>query len=133
MDAIQYAIDQNLAPVVSSSYGLCELENLRADALTFQRWAQQGNAQGITWVNASGDSGAADCDERRNPGLAVDSPADVPEVTGVGGTEFAEGAGTYWSTTNNPVTGGSALSYIPETSWNDSADDGNARQPAAVA
>ena len=26
MDAIQYAIDQNLAPVVSSSYGLCELD-----------------------------------------------------------------------------------------------------------
>ncbi len=124
MDAIQYAIDANIAPVVSSSYGLCEVESGRADTLAFQRWAQQGNAEGITWVNASGDSGAADCDDRRNPGLAVDSPADVPEVTGVGGTEFAEGAGTYWSTTNNPVTGGSALSYIPETSWNDSAEDG---------
>ena len=82
--------------------------------------AQQGNTQGIT-DERSGDSGAADCDEKRNPGLAVDSPADVPEVTGVGGTEFAEGAGTYWAATNNPVTGTSALSYIPETSWNDSA------------
>jgi uncharacterized protein (TIGR03437 family) len=124
MSAIAYAIDADVAPVVSSSYGLCEPETFRADSLAFQRSAQQGNAQGITWVNASGDSGAADCDDRRNPGLTVDSPADVPEVTGVGGTEFAEAAGTYWNTTNNPVTGGSALSYIPETSWNDSANDG---------
>jgi uncharacterized protein (TIGR03437 family) len=126
MSAIQYAIDQNLAPVVSSSYGLCELETGRFDSKTFQQWAQQGNAQGITWVNASGDSGAADCDDKINPGLAVDTPADVPEVTGVGGTEFVEGAGTFWNTANNPVTGGSALSYIPETSWNDSAEDGTA-------
>jgi uncharacterized protein (TIGR03437 family) len=124
MSAIQYAIDADLAPVVSSSYGLCEVENGRADALAFQVWAQQGNAEGITWVNASGDDGAADCGDRQHPGLAVDSPADVPEVTGVGGTEFAEGSGTYWGNTNNPVTGASALFYIPETSWNDSAEDG---------
>jgi uncharacterized protein (TIGR03437 family) len=123
-NAITYAIDQALAPVVSSSYGLCELDTPRIETVLSQALAQQGNAQGITWVNASGDSGGADCDERRNPGLSVDSPADIPEVTGVGGTEFAEGAGTYWNTTNNPVTGGSALSYIPETSWNDSANDG---------
>jgi uncharacterized protein (TIGR03437 family) len=118
-NSIQYAIDADLAPVVSSSYGLCELDMPRSDATISQSLAQYGNTLGITWVNASGDAGAADCDEKRNPGLSVDSPADVPEVTGVGGTEFAEGAGTYWSTTNNPVTGGSALSYIPETSWND--------------
>ncbi len=124
MSSIQYAIDADLAPVVSSSYGLCEVENGRADAQAAQRSAQEGNAKGITWVNASGDDGAADCGDRRNPGLGVDSPADIPEVTGVGGTEFAEGAGTYWNSANNPVTGASVLSYIPETSWNDSLEDG---------
>jgi len=46
MASVQYAIDQNLAPVVSTSYGLCELETPRADALTFRSWARQGNAQG---------------------------------------------------------------------------------------
>ncbi|MGA2715689.1 MAG: protease pro-enzyme activation domain-containing protein [Bryobacteraceae bacterium] len=125
MTAVQYAIDQNLAPVVSTSYGSCELESLPSDMLAFQNWAEQGNTMGITWFNASGDSGAADCDDRRNPGLAVDTPASVPQIVAVGGTEFAEGAGTYWSATNNPVTGASALSYIPETSWNDSAQDGS--------
>jgi uncharacterized protein (TIGR03437 family) len=48
-------------------------------------------------------------------------------VTSVGGTEFAEGGGTYWSLTNG-ANGGSALSYIPETTWNDSAED---QEPAA--
>jgi hypothetical protein len=80
---------------------------------------------GITWFNASGDAGGADCDDRRNPGLSVDAPASVPQIVGVGGTEFVEGAGQFWSATNNPVTGASALSYIPETTWNDSLEDGS--------
>ena len=40
-------------------------------------------------------------------------------MIGVGGTTFSEGSGTYWSTTNNSQNG-SALSYIPEVTWNDS-------------
>jgi uncharacterized protein (TIGR03437 family) len=118
--AEQYAIDQNLAPVMSVSYGACEQETLSSDLQTFRSWAQQGNAQGMTWFAASGDSGAADCDDEANPGLAVDTPASIPEVTGLGGTEFVEGSGQYWSSTNSS-TQASALSYIPETTWNDSA------------
>lgn len=124
MNAVQYAIDQNLAPVVSTSYGTCEAESLPSDFTSFQQWAQKGSLQGITWFNASGDAGAADCDDKRNPGKSVDLPASVPEVTGVGGTELAENGGHYWNATNT-ANGGSALSYIPETSWNDSAIDGS--------
>ena len=125
-NAVNYAIDNNLAPVVSTSYGTCELEPPDQGASTLQAWAQQGNAQGITWFNASGDDGAADCYDHNNPGLAVDLPASIPEVTGVGGTEFAEAGGvTYWNPANDSM-GGSVLSYIPETSWNDSAQDGTA-------
>jgi uncharacterized protein (TIGR03437 family) len=122
MTSVQYAIDQNLAPVVSVSYGSCELETPASEYNAFSDWAKQANAQGITWFAASGDSGAADCDDTQNPGLAVDLPGSVPEVTSVGGTEFVEGSGTYWSL-NNGANGGSALSYIPETTWNDSAED----------
>ncbi len=121
-DAVQYAIDQNLAPVLSSSYGLCEPLTARADMLAMQSLARQGNAQGITWINAAGDSGGADClsgTSTNGAGLAVDSPADVPEVTGIGGTTLHEGSGQYWNATNN-ASGGSAVSYIPETVWNDS-------------
>jgi subtilase family serine protease len=119
-DSIQYAIDQNLAPVMSSSYGGCEL-----DAISFFRTlAQQANAQGITWMNASGDSGAAGCDAdgqqvaRQGPAAAF--PADIPEVTAVGGTEFSDAGGSYWSTRNG-TNSVSALSYVPEKAWNDTA------------
>jgi hypothetical protein len=36
----------------------------------------------------------------------------------MGETKFAEGGGQYWTATNS-ATGASALSNIPETSWND--------------
>jgi len=127
MDALTYAIDQNLAPVVSISYGSCELQTSTVDANSMRSLAQQGNAQGITWVSATGDSGAADCfggnSPETNDSMSVDLPAGVPEVTGVGGTEFNEGSVTYWSSTDT-ANHASALSYIPEMAWNDSAMDG---------
>jgi uncharacterized protein (TIGR03437 family) len=122
MTAVQYAIDQNLAPILSTSYGSCEPETPRSDALAFQSWAQQGNAQGITWVGAAGDSGGADCLDGTSTtggGPSVDTPASVPEVTGMGGTEFNEGANQYWNSANN-ANSGSVLGYIPEMVWNDS-------------
>jgi uncharacterized protein (TIGR03437 family) len=127
MTAVQYAIDQNLAPVLSLSYGLCELEFGSADAQTLRSFAKQANAQGMTWISSSGDDGGADCNDSQNPGLAVDLPASIPEVTALGGTEFQEGSGNFWKATNDSNQA-SALSYIPERVWNDSAVDG---QPAA--
>ncbi len=119
--SIQEAIDQAYAPVVSMSYGLCEDGDL-VDLPTYRGWAQQGNAQGITWLAAGGDSGAADCEDLdaviAQDGLAVDEPGSIPEVTSMGGTEFNEGGGQYWSSNNN-ANGASALSYIPEMAWND--------------
>jgi uncharacterized protein (TIGR03437 family) len=123
-DAIQYAVDSNLAPVISTSYGACEGDVGPADAATVRSWAQQANAQGITWFAASGDSGAADCAYLNVATLAVDVPASIPEVTAVGGTEFQEAGGTYWNATNGTNLG-SVLSYIPEIVWNDSALDGS--------
>jgi uncharacterized protein (TIGR03437 family) len=128
MQSVQYAIDQNLAPVVSTSYGLCELETPVSDALTLRSWAKQGNAQGITWFSASGDSGGADCNDVQNSGYSVDAPASIPEVTGVGGTAFQEGSGTFWNAAND-ANRASVLSYIPEVAWNDSAIDG---EPSAT-
>ena len=123
MTSVQYAIDNSVAPVVSMSYGLCEQIDL-VDLPTLQQLAQQANAQGMTWVNASGDDGAADCEvtgtDPAQTGLAVDEPASIPEVTAMGGTSFNEGGGAYWSTTN-AAYGGSALSYIPEMAWNDTS------------
>ncbi len=137
-DAFAFAIDNNLAPVISSSYGNCE-SALGTFAQTLRQDVQQANSQGQTVTAASGDSGAADCDSASSKsathGLAVDSPASVPEVTGIGGTEFTgDAAGTVTGTAPNTTAaattfwGGttsttdnlsSALSYIPEMAWND--------------
>jgi len=119
-----YAIDNNLAPVISESFGNCESQNESQYSSSYRSEAQKANSQGITWLAISGDSGAFDCDYRVNVavhGAAVSFPASVPEVTAVGGTEFNDGTGGgFWSTTNGP-NGGSATSYIPEKAWNDAA------------
>lgn len=122
MDAAQYVIDQNVAPVMSMSYGLCEAQTPASDANTLQAWAKQGNAQGMTWFAASGDSGATDCWDgtSKTPAtVGVDLPAGIPEVTGVGGATFNEGTDNYWNLANDG-SGASVLSYIPEMAWNDS-------------
>jgi uncharacterized protein (TIGR03437 family) len=120
-----YAVDQDYAPVISISYGNCEYSDL-VDLPTYQSAAQQANAEGITWMAAAGDSGAAGCEGPgavvAQNGLAVDAPASIPEVTSVGGTEFNEQGGTYWSSANT-ANDASALSYIPEMVWNDSIAD----------
>jgi subtilase family serine protease len=119
--AALYAIDQNLAPVVSMSFGLCEADIQGSAPLQYEVEAKKGNALGITWIASSGDQGAAACDYGATVaanGLAVNFPASVPEITAAGGAEFGEGNGSYWSATNN-ANGGSALGYIPEIAWND--------------
>jgi uncharacterized protein (TIGR03437 family) len=128
LNAVQYAIDQNMAPVISTSYGMCEGEVSAGEANTMRGWAKQANAQGMTWFSASGDSGAADCAYINSSALSVDIPGSIPEVTSVGGTEFSEGTGTYWAASNNALFA-TANGYIPETSWNDSVKDG---EPAAT-
>lgn len=118
----EYAIDQNLAQVLSITYGSCEAQTDNSDLNGMNAAFQQGNAQGITTVAASGDTGASDCDYEDSPpalyGLAVDFPCSSPYVTCAGGTEFNEGSGNYWSSVNG-ANGGSANKYIPEIAWND--------------
>jgi hypothetical protein len=126
--SVQYAVDQNLATVISFSFGGCEPNQPSQFQNIFRSIAQQGNAEGITLIASSGDSGAAGCDmqgmnPRATKGLAVNVPASFPEVTGVGGTQFNEGDGNYWSTANSDSLA-SAMSYIPETSWNENGAGG---------
>ena len=80
---MQDAVDQDYAPVISMSYGVCEYGNL-ADLPGERQMAQQANAEGITWLNAAGDTGAADCEDLDRPfiaqdGLSVDAPGSIPK------------------------------------------------------
>ncbi|MBZ5602426.1 MAG: Ig-like domain repeat protein [Acidobacteriia bacterium] len=119
--SLLYAIDQNVAPVLSESFGSCE----PASQPGMRVIGQQANAQGITWIAASGDWGAATCDftspsEQASKGFSTSFPATLPEVTAIGGTTFNDAGGKYWASSNGPNLG-SALSYIPETVMNDTA------------
>jgi subtilase family serine protease len=94
---IQYAVDQNLAPVISFSFGTCERGAASSTGLIdwTRALAQQANAQGITWISSSGDTGVAACehqfvDHTGVGGAGVLLPVSFPEVTGVGGTMFVE-------------------------------------------
>jgi subtilase family serine protease len=137
-DALQYAITKNVAPIISISYGNCEANLGKSFVLTMQQWAQQANAQGQTISGPSGDEGAADSDTGTSAtqGLAVDVPAAIPEVTGVGGSEFtgdaaatvAAGCGlatTDWAQSCTATSStGTALHYITEKTWNDAPGTG---------
>ena len=128
----EYIVDNNLAPVMSTSYGSCEKDLGPVGNAFYNSLWQQAAAQGITSFVASGDNGGAGCDA---PGggvyssgvLAVNGTASTPYNVAVGGTEFNDtsDASKYWSTTNDPATGKSALSYIPEMAWNESSNDPN--------
>jgi subtilase family serine protease len=130
LDAMVSAVQNDVAPVISVSYSICEQFVGAAELNGLAATLEQGNAQGITIVAAAGDAGPATCDFDNTSstvgtlGLAISVPADIPYVTAVGGTTLNEGSGTYWSATNSAV-GESALSYIPELPWNETGMDGS--------
>ena len=103
-DTYNRIVTDNKAQVVSTSWGLCESNTGQAEILTLDTIFKQAAAQGIPIYAAAGDSGAYDCN---STSLAVDSPADDPYVTGVGGTNLQLGA-------NN--------SYGSESVWANASD-----------
>lgn len=125
-----YAVDNNVAPVISDSYGMCEAFLGASGNQFYNSLWQQAAAQGITVSVAAGDSGSAGCDpvasvdpDAATVGVAINGLASTPYNTAMGGTDFdasTTGNPTYWSATNSS-TFASAIGYIPETTWNDSA------------
>jgi len=144
-NALDEALTGAAAPFVSTSYGYCETglgTSFAGKGGTLESWIQAGQAMGVTLTSASGDAGAADCDASGSAsatqGLAVDAPASIPETTGAGGNEFTGDLtpGTVTGTTPNTTaaatqywaasgtgsdTISTALGYIPEEAWNDTA------------
>jgi subtilase family serine protease len=120
-----YIIDNDLAPIMSVSYGECEQMAGAGGNAFYYATREQGAAQGITIINGAGDNGSAACDQTvsgvaAQNGLAVNALASTPFDVAVGGTDFGDvnDWSQYWSSTNNSSTLASALSYIPETVWN---------------
>jgi subtilase family serine protease len=63
-----HVIDEALAPVLSFSFGSCELRFSRTDVDLLAAEAQKAALEGITWVVSSGDSGAAGCEDQNGTG-----------------------------------------------------------------
>ena len=122
----EYAVDQNLAPVVSLSFGNCENALGTAGNQFWNSLWQQAAAQGMTVLVAAGDSGVAGCDDpsagTSSGAHAVNGLCSSPYSTCVGGTQFSDTANPalFWSPANSAGAYGSALSYIPEAAWNES-------------
>ena len=120
-----YIIDNNLAPVMTESFGGCEFGVPSAEAQAISAMAEQAAAQGITYIVSSGDSGAEGCDNQGESvatgPISVNVLASTPFTVAVGGTQFNENgqASTYWKTVNGS-DGLTVKSYIPENVWNQS-------------
>lgn len=126
----EYIVDNNIAPVMSDSYGSCEA-NLGTNGNAFYNalW-QQAAAEGITVSVSAGDNGSAGCDNPNTAtsaadGIAVSGLASTPYNVAMGGTDFDQAniQSTFWDTcVGTPCTTGvlSAKGYIPEITWNDS-------------
>jgi subtilase family serine protease len=116
----------NPPPVISISYGNCEVENGASSNAAISSLYQQAVAEGISVFVSAGDEGAASCDAGATSathGIGVSAYASTPYNVAVGGTDFSDTldgtTGNYWAAANTS-TDGSALSYIPEIPWNDS-------------
>lgn len=127
-----YIVDNNVAPVLSESYGSCEAGLGTAGNAFYNAMWQQAAAEGITVVISAGDNGSAGCDPAAPPanqnaaslGLGISGFASTPFNLAMGGTDFddATNQGTFWSTTNTsttPPVPASAKGYIQESTWND--------------
>ena len=83
----QAIVGDDKAQVVSTSWGICEQFETVNERTSLHAVFTQAAAEGQTIFAASGDSGSEDClHASGDTGLAVDSPANQPLVTGVGGT-----------------------------------------------
>ena len=122
----QYIVSNITAPVMSTSYGSCELAMGSAELAFYKNLWQQAAAEGISAMVSAGDNGAAACDAPSETtavlGRAVNGLCSSIYSVCVGGTEFNDTSNysTYWLSSSNTTTKGSAISYIPEMAWNQS-------------
>jgi hypothetical protein len=124
-----YIIDNEVAPIMSASYGECELGLGTAGNAAINKIWQQGATEGISIFESAGDQGSAGCSnsDAAAPnidtyGLQVNGIASSPYLTAVGGTDFTwsfinEPISTYWNTSNNGELA-TANGYLPEVPWN---------------
>jgi hypothetical protein len=113
----QYIVNNNLADVMSTSFGSCESAMGSAENTFYNNLWAQAASQGITACVSTGDSGPAGCasgsDTSGSGQSGVNGLASTPYDVAVGATELSNSS-SYWNAS------GAATGYIPETPWNES-------------
>ena len=115
----------NPPSVMSISYGDAEASLGAARNLSINLLYLQAAAEGVSVFVSSGDWGGDSSDRATLSahGLSVSGFASTPWNVAVGGTDFADTlqdtTDEYWATLNTPLRS-SALSYIPEITWDGS-------------
>lgn len=135
--AAQRAVDDDQAPILSTSYGLCEQDlGSAGNQFWYSLW-EQAAAQGQTSFVSAGDGGPAGCDNFNNQqpaqyGIAMNGFGSTPWNVSVGGTDFYYSSynqdpatqqtqlETYWDTVATIFPTTSILQPVPEQAWNDS-------------
>lgn len=130
-DSLTYAVDEDIAPIISISYGECEVGLTTPAIASYELTNKQAVTQGQTIIASSGDYGSTACygdygntaPVAQDEVLAVNYPASSAYVTAMGGTEITAAddvTGTgYWQAANGTDVLTSALQWIPDVAWND--------------
>jgi subtilase family serine protease len=142
-DVWQQIVNDDTAQAVSTSWGLCEASSDPTFTAALSTVLAGAAAQGQTVVAATGDNGSEDCfaGGGGSTNLAVDTPADDPNVAGIGGTDLlSAGNEPVWNdcegepniatcqshTGGNEGAGGGGLSQIfTRPSWQTSSGVGS--------
>lgn len=130
-DAALYIVNNNLADIITMSYGGCETSNGASGTAFWNTVWEQAAAQGQTVFVSTGDSLATGCSASTRTATSYGTAYGVNALgssafnVAVGGTMFVDyGPNQYW-TTGSPApapvgyTFTTATSYVPETVWNE--------------
>lgn len=122
-----YAVDNNLADIITLSYGGCETGNGASGTAFWNTLWEQAAAQGQTVFISSGDSNATGCQSSSatyGTAYGVNALGSGAYNVAVGGSMFVDyNPNLYWTPgASAPVPAGynftTATGYIPEAVWN---------------
>jgi subtilase family serine protease len=102
-DTYARIVSDNVAKVVTTSWGICEADQSPTTAAAESTLFQEAAAQGQTILASTGDLGSNDCSDHRQ---SVDDPASQPWVTGVGASSIHATGETVWNNSYGATGGG---------------------------
>ncbi len=104
LDLFRQIANDDVAKVVTTSWGDCEALIPQADLQSEHTIFEQMALQGQTVIAASGDAGSEDCypdGPTHSTNLAVDDPGSQPNVVSAGGTSLTSASATSQAVWNN--------------------------------